>query len=311
MGKRGLLLLAMAVVLPMATVAAVHWITSPVRPQRSSAATPGPSGQKTPQGSRPQDPNLPVYVGDTRRIAADAVDATAWASFEAALQGLGRRFRGSPARPTPPGSRPVEHLELDLTALDNLSFVEQLVALANSRQVSTRTEAVDRFTDHVRRLRYSDGRVGACTRLEQPSLWARAAEQRGYLVDLSRFLPGVSQRSIALAEPAAAGEASCRRAAGLPRRLQVAVLPLEAAARAATSLRSGDLFVIVPNGEKGSSGRIGMVQMDGTRIGALLAEPGVGVVRHADLLALVRRQAGTPGLSFLRPIPNGDGRRDR
>lgn len=303
-------------------------MTWPVTPRRGVAVgasrpqhpLPTAAGA-VPSAAAEVDPNLPLYVGASRRLAVRAIDDTATARLDDALLGLGRRFEGSPPRTVPPGSAPPERLVIDLTAFDGLSFVEQLLALVNSRRVHTRTEAADRFSDHVRQLRYGGGRVEACARLRQPDLWALAAQRRGYLVDLSPFLPGARQRRVPLQallqDPAASPRQSlrhgqaCRLPVGSRLQLILAELPLHAVPGALPSLRSGDLFLLRGPVSDRSPDGIGLVDIDQGRLGALLVQPGRGVVRAADLIAIARNRPGITGVAFLRPLPNQDGKPER
>jgi len=208
MSRTGLGLAALAGVLALALGLAIGMaqLSEPTRPRRRipmpagalppPVRSPAPALPVRPAAAAPGvDPNLPVYVGASRRLAAGAIDAIAADDLDAALVDLAGRFLGRPAQAIPAGSLPRERLVLDLGAFDQLSFVEQLLALANSRRVRTRTEAADRFSDHVRQLRYGNGRVEPCARLRQASLWALAAQRRGYLVDLTPHLPGARDES--------------------------------------------------------------------------------------------------------------------
>lgn len=289
---------------------------TPAQPRSHHAPAPALSSATAVVGAAPGvDPNLPVYVGASRRLAAGAIDAIASSSLDAALSGLGHRFLGTPPRPVPPGSAVQERLVLDLTAFDEVSFIEQLLALANSRKVRTRTEATDRFSDHVRQLRYGGGRVDACARLRQASLWALAAQRRGYLVDLSPYLPGARQRRVALrallADPAAARGRHCPLPLPTPGTLVLADLPLAAVPAAQPSLRSGDLVVLRGSSSDRFPDGIGLVEISQGRLGALLLQPGRGVVRIPDLVALARGRSGIEGMAFYRPLPNQDGQPDR
>ncbi len=323
MGRRALLV---AVLLsPLALVLALPLASGPVHPGRRAEEAPTGEPPRSARSPMPApaaggvDPNLPLIVGQTRRLAARAIDDTAAADHAAALVALGRRFVGTPARSGPPGAMPTERLVLDLTAVDALSFVEQLLALVNSRQVRTRTEAVDRFSDHVRRLRYGSGRVERGARLRQPRLWALAAARRGYLVDLTPYLPGARQRQVPLKDLIQAPPAGAATVSGAPAAcpppgaavLQLAELPLEAVPAAAASLRSGDLFVLVGRAPDRQAAGIGLVDLARGRLGALLVQPGRGVVREPDLLEVARHRPGTFGVAFLRSLPNADGRPDR
>jgi hypothetical protein len=325
MGSRGRLV---GVLLsPLALLLAMPLVSGPVHPGRRALETPtsqpSRSAKKSPTPAASSaaggvDPNLPLIVGETRRLAARAIDDTAAADHAAALVALGRRLVGTPARAIPAGSMPMERLVLDLTAVDPLSYVEQLLALVNSRQVRTRTEAVDRFSDHVRRLRYGGGRVDRCARLRHPRLWALAAARRGYLVDLTPFLPGARQRQVPLKDLFQSVPAGATPFSGAPAPcpppgsavLHLAELPLAAVPAAAASLRSGDLFVLVSRSPDRQAPGIGLLDLEGGRLGALVVQPGRGVVREPDLLQVARNRTGTSGVSFLRSLPNTDGRAD-
>lgn len=311
---------------PLALVLALLLLSGPMHPGRRALETPTSKPSRNARSPRPAatspaggvDPNLPLIVGETRRLAARAIDDTAAADHAAALVALGRRLVGTPARSTPPGSGPPERLVLDLTAVDPLSFVEQLLALVNSRRVRTRTEAVDRFSDHVRRLRYGSGRADRCARLRQPRLWALAAARRGYLVDLTPFLPGARQRQVPLKDLFQSLPAGATPLSGPPAPcpppgsavLALAELPLEAVPAAVASLRSGDLFVLVGRAPDRQTTGIGLVDLERGRLGALLVHPGRGVVREPDLVQMARNRPGTIGITFLRSLPNADGRPD-
>ena len=326
MGREGLLVAT--VLTPLALALALSPLLPESTPHRRPAGAvsdrlkPGGGTPAAPPAAMPAgvngggDPNLPLVVGDSRRRAARAIDDTAVARHPEALVALGRRFRGTPPRSAPPGSEPPERLVLDLTAVDPLSFIEQLLALVNSREVRSRTEAVDRFSDHVRRLRYGGGAVDPCARLSDPRLWALAAERRGYLVDLTRFLPGAIQRRLPLQEltnHALAGSGTAVRVACRPPgagAVTVAELPLEAVPAAVPSLRSGDLFILMPGPRARRGPLIGLVDLERGRLGAVVVHPDQGVVQEPDLLALARSRSGTRGIAFLRSLPNADGRPD-
>ena len=327
MGRRGLLVAALLG--PLALALAWPRLRGLARPDPSTAmaaSRPQPRGATAARPpavatTRGVDPNLPLVVGDSRRLIARAIDDTAAAPHEEALVALARRFQGTPFRAVPAGAAPAERLVLDLTAVDSLRFIEQLLALVNSRQVRTRTEAVDRFSDHVRRLRYGRGRVDPCARLDDPRLWALAAARRGYLVDLSPFLPGARRRRVPLTEllhPGSTGSTTAATAATpaptCPEPgvgwVTMAEVPLDAVPAATASLRSGDLFVLQGNVPDGQTVAIGLLDLERGRLGAVLVRPGQGVVRVPDLLAMARQQPGRTGLSFLRSLPNADGRAD-
>ncbi len=325
----GLSLLLVAV----AGIQAVRWLTSPVdlgRRFRSKPAATAPRRPRaTPAGLRPGglssteriDPNLPLYIGETRRLAAQAIDDTALAPMNQALIALARRSLGLPYRAFPLDHLPTERLLLDLQHVDQLRFVENLLALVNSRQVSTRTEAVDRFSDHVRQLRYSGAQVSFCRRHHAFSRWAQAAQQQGYLVNLTPFLPGATSRRIPLsvqssqaATDAARQQADRRDCVTTLEKSQAvdqAYVPLKGLWQVLPSLRSADLFALVTQRPGLDVSDVGLVEVNGHQINAIHAASGSGVMRSLDLAGYAKGSHGVIGLAFYRPVPNPDGRPDR
>lgn len=332
--RRNSLVLGLALVVAAgALVLAVRWVASPLdlgsrshpggrSPQRPAtsptAATPATHAGG---GGAPIDPSLPQYIGLTRRIAAQAIDDTAAAPMNEALIALARRFQGTPFGAFPMDQQTPERLLLDLEHVDQLRFVEQMLALVNSRQVKTRTEAADRFSDHVRNLRYHKGQVSYCGRHHYVSLWAQAAERQGYLVNLTPFLLGATSRRRPLtflsshpgAYPAMRLPANRTCITTLERTLAVdqSYVPLRSLAPVLPSLRSGDVFALVTQQGGLDVSAIGVVEVEGNQIHALQAAPGSGVELHTDMARWAWGRQGVIGLSFYRPVPNSDGRADR
>ncbi|MFZ0408161.1 MAG: N-acetylmuramoyl-L-alanine amidase-like domain-containing protein [Cyanobium sp.] len=311
---------------------AVHWLASPVnqghrsRP-RASASEPGSTTPRSPASAGPNaaqaeaiDPSLPVYIGPTRRLVAQAIDDTAASAMNQALIGLARRFLGKPRSAFSLDQRPAERLLLDLDPVDQLRFVEQLVALVNSRQVATRTEAVDRFSDHVRQLRYEGGEVAYCRRHHDFSRWAQAAERRGYLVNLTPFLPGASSRRRRLTflsslpelhrPMRSAAHRSCITTLEKTLAVDQAYVPLAGLSAVLPSLRNGDLYALVTQRPGLDISDVGVVEVKDQQINAIHVA-GSAVKRTPDLVHFAQRSAGVLGVSFHRPIPNPDGRADR
>jgi hypothetical protein len=260
----------------------------------------------------------PELVGATRAIAVRAVDDTAGRPIGQALVGLATRYLGTPYRAFSLDKGPAERLRLDLTGFDCLLFVEQLLALVNSRAVNTQTEAVDRFVDHVRRLRYDEGRVDYCHRHHYFSRWAEAAERAGYLVNLTPYLPGAATRTIKLnwmsTHPASyapmrnPANRNCITALEQGLSTRLSYLPLAQLPAALPSLRDGDVFALVTRLKGLDVTHVGLVKVEGDRVAAIHAAPGRGVMLSEDL---ARYAAGVPdviGLTVLRPMPNPDGK---
>ena len=191
--------LAVAFAVAVALIAG-HSIARRLEGQASKGPRSGKqtSLSSTPWGAATPLALEPVYVADTWQQAARAIDDTTTLATNRALIALARRYLGRPYNAYSLDRSPQERLQLDLTRFDCFLFVEQLLALVNSRRVDTQTDGVNRFTDHVRQLRYDDGQVDFCHRHHYFSRWAEAAEQQGYLVNITRFLPGAESRQRAL-----------------------------------------------------------------------------------------------------------------
>lgn len=312
---------------------AVRWLISPVdlgprsrphgagsRPRTATQRLKSESGQSS--NRLPAiDPSLPIYIGPTRRLAAQAIDDTAGSTLNQALIGLARRSLGQPSSTDPLAQQPTEQLRLDLVHVDGLRFLEQLLALVNSRQVQTRTEAVDRFSDHVRQLRYEGGEVAYCRRHHDFSRWAQAAEQQGYLVNLTPFLPGVRSRqrplpvhssdpglSKPMRQPA---NRICISALEKTLAVDQSYVPLAGLSAVLPSLRSGDIVAFVTRRPGLDVSDIGVVDVNGQQINVIHTTAGPGAIRSEELTRLARESDGVIGLAFYRPIPNSDGQADR
>lgn len=296
-----------------------HWRTSPVElgPHSRSRPTASAASASSAAGI---DPNLPLYSGDTRRLAAQAIDDTARSRLNQALLALARRFLGRPTSALPLNPSRSERLLLDLEHFDQLRFVEQLLALVNSRQVTTRTEAVDRFSDHVRQLRYQDGQVAFCRRHHDLSRWAQAAERQGYLVNLTPFLPGASRRRPlsfrsshggADAAMQTADQRPCSPTLDKTLALEQAYVPLKGLAQVLPALRSGDIYVLVSQRPGLDRGQVGLVEVMGHQINGIHAATAPEVRRSLDLARDASNIDGVIGLAFYRPVPNPDGQPDR
>ena len=302
-------------------------LRSPSRPSartRPPATTPArPAGSGSPAAI---DPNLPLYSGATRRLAAQAIDDTARSPLNQALIALARRFLGRPSSPLPREPQPSQRLLLDLEQVDQLRFVEQLLALVNSRQVATRTEAVDRFSDHVRQLRYRDGQVADCRRHPNFSLWAQAAERQGYLVNLTPFLPGASRRHLPLTVQSSQAEAAAARSPATQRHclptpgksqtLEQVYVPLQGLEQVLPSLRKGDIYALVSRRPGLDISQVGLVDIQVPQDSQppqihTIHAGGSEVMRSLDLAREAGASDGVIGLSIYRPVPNPDGQPDR
>jgi hypothetical protein len=299
----------------LAAIGAILWQLKPLPQQKHSPASNTSLTPAPPPAAPPGlDPNLPLYIGTTRQIAAEAMDHSAGSTIDTAMMATAERFLGRPFERQVAAPATAERLRLDLTRFDALRFVEAVLALASSRDVRTKTEAVDRYSDNVRRLRYRGGLVIGCDRLDDPGLWAASAQAKGYLVDVTQ-LPRSGQQPapnpplpllswVALARnPAPAGRTVDCAAEPDPGRIALpAVVPLASLNAILPTLRRGDLFVLVGRHPRPEALTIGIVERREDRVGALLAVPGDGVVQRSTLKELAANTPGTIGVAFLRPV---------
>lgn len=327
MGKRSITIIVLAVLLaPIAAFSAARWLGFPwgasaLRGGASDSAEVAADNAEAaaevaaaaPVASDPS----PVFVGDTWTIAARAIDDTASMPMNRALVGLARRYLGRPYNAYSLDRGTAERLQLDLTRFDCFLFIEQLLALVNSRDVTTQTEAVGQFGDHVRRLRYMDGQVDYCRRHHYFSRWAEAAERQGYLVNITRYLPGALSRERPLNfmsnhagsyEPMkVARNRNCITALEGDLSVSQAYIPLAKLGEALPSLRSGDLFGLVTQVEGLDVTHVGMVEVSNGAVDAIHAAPGNGVIRSYDLANYAGQVDDVIGLMVLRPMPRPEG----
>lgn len=297
--------------------------TPPKAPDaKRSPAPAAAAGSATPadaqKGAAAAPPPPPQLVANTGAIASRAVDDTVGRPIGQALVGLAQRYMGLPYRAFSLDKGPKEVLRLDLTGFDCQLFVEQLLALVNSRAVRTQTAAVQRFGEHVRRLRYDDGRVDYCHRHHYFSRWAEAAERQGYLVNITPYLPGAVNRTIRLnwmsRHPGSYGpmrqaaNKACITALEQGLSVRQSYIPVGQLAGALPSLRDGDIFALVTRLKGLDVTHMGLLAVEGQRVAAIHAAPGRGVMRSDDLARYSAKVPDVIGVTVLRPMPNPDGK---
>jgi len=194
-----------------------------------------------------------------------------------------------------------------------LLFVEQLLALSNSRKVDTHDEGVERITQHVRRLRCVDGEVHYCRRQHYNSHWAEAAERNGNVVNLTAFLPGASQRTLALnfmnnhvASYKPMRLARIRQCiTDLEEDLTVkqAYIPLAGLLRVLPSLRNGVLFALVAKIPGLEVSHVGFLEKRDGVVNAIHAAEGEGVIRNENCASYAERVKNVIVLKAWRSRP--------
>ncbi len=284
------------------------------------SATPAPTPTRGPTGPPPLpgggalgDPT-PRFVADSRQKAMDAIDATAWDPMNKALLRLARLSLGRPYKAFSLDQGEKEQLLFDFTQFDCFLFVEQLLALVNSREVDTLNEGIERFAAHVRRLRYVNGEVDYCRRQHYFTRWAEAAERNGYLVNLSPFLPGATSRMVPL------NFMSTHTASYKPMKLErnrqciselekdlmvkQSYIPLAALPVVLPSLRTGDIFALVTRIAGLDVTHVGLLEVTGGEVDAIHAAEGAGVILSKNLAQYAAKVPEVIGVAIYRPRPN-------
>ncbi|WP_216904737.1 N-acetylmuramoyl-L-alanine amidase-like domain-containing protein [Synechococcus sp. CCY 9618] len=256
----------------------------------------------------------PRFVADSKAMAVAAIDGTAWDPMNRALINLARRYQGYPYKAFSLDGSEKEQLLLDLTHFDCFLFVEQLLALANSRKVDTQTEGVERFAAHVRQLRYENGEVDYCRRQHYFSRWAEAAERNGYVVNLTPFLPGATSREQALNYMS--NHAASYKPMQLARNRQCiselekdlvvtqAYVPLAALPGVLPSLRTGDIFALVTKVPGLDVTHVGYLETTDGKVDAIHSAEGEGVIRSENFEKYAAQVQDVIGVAIYRPRPN-------
>ena len=282
--------------------------------RHATPATPGVAALPPLPGGVALGDATPKFVGETRVLAMEAIDATAWAPMNQALVQLARRFLDYPFKGFSLDGGPKEQLVLDLTNFDCFLFVEQLLALSNSRKVDTLDEGMERFSQHVRRLRYVNGEVDYCRRQHYFSRWAEAAERNGYVVNLTPFLPGASNRTVALnfmsnhiksyKPMQLARNKQCITELEKDLVLQQPYIPLAALPEVLPSLRNGDIFALVTKVPGLDVTHVGFLEKRDGVVDAIHAAEGAGVIRSENFEKYAGRVKDVIGVAIYRPRPN-------
>jgi len=251
-------------------------------------------------------------VGNTAQLLTAGLRQTANLPMNLALVTLARAWIGRPYGAFSLDRLDGERLRLDLSHFDCFLFVEQLLALANTRGESG-GKAMQTFSHHVRVLRYEDGKVDYCKRQHYFSQWIETAERHGYVVNITPFLPGSTSRNRKLNFMTRHADAyvpmqiaenrNCIKAREADLQIQQTYVPLNNIDKALPSLRNGDLFGLVTRVEGLDVTHVGILERIDGRLDALHAAPGHGVMRSMDFARYARAVPDVIGITILRPMP--------
>ena len=216
---------------------------------------------------------------------------------------LAEFFLGSPYLAMSLDQSGREQLRLDLTQFDCMLFVEQLLAIVSA-------DSFDGFAERTRRLRYRNGEISYCTRQHYFHDWVGSAQLQGVL-EASSAWPGQARRHLSLnfmsshrdRYPALQSPAlfDCIDALEQGRRIDQHYLPLAALDDALPSLQSGDIFAVATRVEGLDVSHTGVLVRDGSRLDAIHAAPGRGVMRSRSFTTYLRSVPDAIGAVIVRP----------
>ena len=216
---------------------------------------------------------------------------------------LAEFFLGSPYLAMSLDQSGREQLHLDLTQFDCMLFVEQLLAIVSA-------DSFDGFAELTRRLRYRNGEISYCTRQHYFHDWIGSAQLQGVL-EASSAWPGQARRHLSLnfmsshrdRYPALQSPAlfDCIDELEQGRRIDQYYLPLAVLDDALPSLQSGDIFAVATRVEGLDVSHTGVLVRDGSRLDAIHAAPGRGVMRSRSFTTYLRSVPDAIGAVIVRP----------
>lgn len=188
MRRYGWLLGVVAVV----AIGVAVWLLADARSEAPEAPelVVGPDGEPLaePPGSPDEDVHRQVFAERMRWARGQGLDTL---PTGAAMARLGETFVGATYTPgtlDPPGP---ERLVIDLTQLDCVTFLENMLAMVHVLRAGE-ADSFDAFKQELERIRYRDGRMdGYVSRLHYFSEWIRDNEEKGLLTDITGELGGV------------------------------------------------------------------------------------------------------------------------
>ncbi|KZR85884.1 N-acetylmuramoyl-L-alanine amidase-like domain-containing protein [Synechococcus sp. MIT S9504] len=220
-----------------------------------------------------------------------------------AMARLAEFFIGSPYLAMSLDQLGREQLRLDLTQFDCMLFVEQLLAMVSADSF------VD-FADRTRSLRYRNGEIGYCTRQHYFHDWVGSAQAQGVIesapvwsAQATRNLPLNFMSSHRDRYPAlqAPGLFDCIRAREQGRRIEQHYLPLASLEAALPSLQSGDIFAVATRVNGLDVSHMGVLVREGSRLDAIHAAPGRGVMRSRSFVRYLSSVPDAIGAVIVRP----------
>ena len=221
-----------------------------------------------------------------------------------AIARLAEFFLGSPYLAMSLDQSSQEQMRVDLTQFDCMLFIEQLLAIVSA-------DSFDGFAEQTRRLRYRNGDVRYCTRQHYFHDWVSSAQAQGLLIQgfvwpgqTTRILPlnfmsSHRDRYPALESPVLF---DCIREREQGRRVEQHYLPLETLETALPTLQSGDIFAVATSIGGLDVTHTGVLVREGSRLDAIHAAPGRGVMRSRSFENYLRSVPDAIGAVIVRPL---------
>jgi hypothetical protein len=247
----------------------------------------------------------PLFIGSSRDIAIRAMTSTVNLPAYVAIPQLAQAFFRSPYNAFSLDKTRHEVLRIDLTSFDCFLFVEQLIALVNSHDISG-------FVKTVRDLRYEEGHVNYCSRYHYFTHWAENAISKGLMLNLAGSLPQAVSRSIRLDYMSSHGSAYA------PMRLKSnsdcifkkesslvasqAFVPIDSLLAVENQIRSGDIFALVTSVQGLDVTHVGFLLKEPKRLSAIHAAPGRGVMISPDFVSYASSVPEVIGVAIYRPL---------
>ena len=261
-----------------------------------------PVAEAAPSGSSATTAE-PHVVAGTRRRFEQARSLIQSLPVNEAMPRLAEFFLGSPYLAMSLDQPGLEQLRLDLVSFDCMLFVEQLLAMVSA-------ESFEDFAERTRQLRYRNGEVGYCTRQHYFHDWVSSAQAQGLLEhapvwsgEATRDLPLNFMSSHRAQYPALQSQDlfDCIRAREQGRRIKQHYVPLRDLEAALPSVQSGDIFAVATRVDGLDVSHTGLLVREGSRVDAIHAAPGRGVMRSRSFARYIRSVPDAIGAVIVRP----------
>ena len=261
-----------------------------------------PVAEAAPSGSSATTAE-PHVVAGTRQRFEQARSLIQSLPVNEAMPRLAEFFLGSPYLAMSLDQPGLEQLRLDLVSFDCMLFVEQLLATVSA-------ESFDDFVERTRQLRYRNGEIGYCTRQHYFHDWVSSAQAQGLLEkapvwsgEATRDLPLNFMSSHRAQYPALQSQDlfDCIRAREQGRRIKQHYVPLRDLEAALPSVESGDIFAVATRVDGLDVSHTGLLVREGSRVDAIHAAPGRGVMRSRSFARYIRSVPDAIGAVIVRP----------